>query len=96
VRRVQVITQPTKKDPTNMKIISFTKEKGRALSVHAQISRLEVQINDHKREERKIKNYDKKYGTNIFAETNDKHYEAISARRHFIAFLKTLIVVEEA
>jgi hypothetical protein len=79
-----------------MKIISFTKEKGRALSVHAQISRLEIQISDHKREERKIRNYDKKYGTNILAETNDQHRRQIIVLENFIQFLKTLIVVEEA
>jgi len=79
-----------------MKIISFTKENGRALSVHAQINRLEVMIRDNKREERKIRNYDKKYGTNILAETNDQHHRQIVILENFIQFLKTLIVVEEA
>jgi hypothetical protein len=79
-----------------MKIVSFTTQKGRALSVLAQISRLEVQIRDNQSELRKIRNYDKKYGTNILAETNDQHYKAIVTRKNFIEFLKTLIVVEEA
>jgi|Laugrefbdmm110sn_1035136.scaffolds.fasta_scaffold19015_3 hypothetical protein len=78
-----------------MKIVSFTTQKGRALSVLTMIDKLESEIKYYREQARRIRSYDKKYGTNLYADSTYANGAEIMNRRRAIEFLKSLIVVEE-
>lgn len=78
-----------------MKIVSFTTQKGRVLSVLAQINKLESEMKYYRKQARRIRNYDKKYSTNLYDLCTYANGAEIINRRRAIEFLKSLIVIEE-